>query len=484
LTAFGETFHVGQPCDLVQEGFAIAIRGKSMTTRSATVKAELGAASPRRSAVLELVASPASAALDHAQLAAKLQELLEFERIVSNLSKDIDECSADLLDARLGVWLERLARFLNVESAVLFEYSPETNVFRAGASYCSAGQGAPPAVLRGDAVPVTARHLLRGESYRYETRAAMPASDRWVYDELGVRSVLGLPLSIEGVAMGCVLLGARERRTWPDEMVSRLQVIAHIFANAVARKHAEQARRVQRELAEALEFRELVIGILSHDLRSPLSAATALTQLVLRQEGLPDVLRRRVTAVSSSMDRMNDLIGTLLDFTESRFKGAMTISRTKTDLERTCERVVSEQLAVSPARTILQRCEGPTEGDWDPVRMEQLVSNLLSNALKHGDLTRPVELELRDEGRDGILLQVTNFGAPIAPDVLGKLFEPFRRGPMSERGGRRGLGLGLYIVRQIALAHGGSVAVESTQERGTTFTVRLPRSGGATAPTR
>jgi sigma-B regulation protein RsbU (phosphoserine phosphatase) len=105
--------------------------------------------------------------------------------------------------------------------------------------------------------------------------------------------------------------------------------------------------------------------------------------------------------------------------------------------------------------------------------MEQVVSNLVSNALKHGDPGRPVDVKVHAEGSD-IVLAVTNDGAPIPTDILGKLFEPFRRGSTPEPRGRRGLGLGLYIVRQIALAHGGSVAVESTVDTGTVFTVRLP----------
>jgi signal transduction histidine kinase len=277
------------------------------------------------------------------------------------------------------------------------------------------------------------------------------------------------------VGLGCLVLAAvREERRWHDDVALRLRLVADIIANAVARKRAERDRKLQRELAEALEFRELVMGILSHDLRSPLSAAGALVQLVLRHEELPEVVLRRVAAVNSSLERMNDLIGTLLDFTESRFKGAMTIARTRTDLARICARVVSEQLAENPRRSIVQRGDGPTEGDWDPVRMEQVVSNLVSNALRHGDHTRPVELSLDTDG-DDVILAVANQGGLIPPDVMSKLFEPFRRGPNVDSGGRHGLGLGLYIVRQIALAHGGSVAVESTPERGTIFTVRLAR---------
>jgi signal transduction histidine kinase len=359
----------------------------------------------------------------------------------------------------------------------LFEYSAETNVFRTTAFWCSPDQPPPPTSTAGASLPATLDHLHHNEAWRYETPGEMPPSDRWIFDRAGIRSVLGVPALVEGVGVGFLVLGAvRDERRWPDELVLRLRVIADILANAVARKRAEQDRKVQRELAKALELRELVIGILGHDLKSPLSAASALTQLILRHEGLPEVVVRRVVAVDSSIERMNDLIATLLDFTESRFKGALTIARTATDLELICARVVREQLAESPGRTIFQRCEAPIEGYWDPVRLEQVVSNLISNALKHGNPVGPVEVRAHVDGSD-IVLEVANEGGLIPTDVLGKLFEPFWRGSAGESGGRRGLGLGLYIVRQIALAHGGSVAVESTHERGTVFTVRLPQHG-------
>lgn len=221
-------------------------------------------------------------------------------------------------------------------------------------------------------VPATVEHLRRVEPLRCETPGDIPASDRWVADRVGMRTFVGLPASVEGVALGYLYLGSvREERRWSDDTVQRLQLVADILANALARKHAERDRKIQRELAQALEFRELVMGILGHDLRSPLGAASALVQLVLRDEELPQLVLRRVAAVSSSIDRMNGLIGTLLDFTECRFKGAMTIARTRSDLARICETVVDDQRAEYPGRVISLRHRGAAEGDWDPVRMEQ-----------------------------------------------------------------------------------------------------------------
>ena len=444
----------------------------------------------QRSALLGLVASHAAAALDHARLFTdlaeenavrrraeeRLEQRLAFERLISDLSADVSECVAGALDARISLWLERLSRFLQIDRAELLEYSADANAFRTPAFWSAPDRPAPLPSIAAAFLPVLLDHLRHNQVWRYEKPGEMPASDRWIFDRARIRSVVGVPASVEGVSMGCLVLGAGEERHWPDDVMPRLRVIADILANAAARKQAEQDRKVQRELAKALEFRELVLGILGHDLKSPLSAASALTQLVLRHEGLPEVVVRRVAAIDSSMDRMNDLIGTLLDFSESRFKGTIHIARTGTDLEVICSRVAREQMAESAGRTILQHYEGPLEGHWDPVRLEQVVSNLLSNALHHGRAEGVVALGARVEGSDAVL-EVANEGETIPAAVLSKLFEPFWRGPPSEPTGRRGLGLGLYIVRQITLAHGGSVAAESTDDRGTVFTVRLPRHG-------
>ena len=253
------------------------------------------------------------------------------------------------------------------------------------------------------------------------------------------------------------------------------RVLAHEtnLRETLARARAEHDKKVQRELERALEFRESVVGLVCHDLRSPLSAASALTQLLLQAEGLPTNRSRRLGAVADSLERINSLIGTLLDFTESRFKGGLSIAPTPTDLTAVCIRVAEEQAIRSQGRGIEVRCEGPIVGDWDPVRVEQIVSNLFANAIEYGG-AQPASASLSAEGQE-VILEVRNAGTSIPPDRMEQLFEPCRRGRANEPGARPGLGLGLYIVRQIVLAHGGSVVAESTPERGTVFTVRLPR---------
>ncbi|BDG05158.1 sensor histidine kinase [Anaeromyxobacter oryzae] len=236
-------------------------------------------------------------------------------------------------------------------------------------------------------------------------------------------------------------------------------------------------KRVQEQLARALVFREQVIGILGHDLRNPLSAVRALASLLQRREGLPADVRESLAEIGNAGQRMLEMIGTLLDFTESRFKGSVPIAPVATDLHEVCRRTVGELEAAQPGRTVELELRGDGRGTWDPARLAQVVSNLVGNALKHGARQGIVRVSVDADGDDDVVLEVANGGPAISPELMAVLFEPFHRGPApGDASHARGLGLGLYIVREIVGAHGGTVSVASSDEDGTTFTVRLPRA--------
>jgi PAS domain S-box-containing protein len=240
-------------------------------------------------------------------------------------------------------------------------------------------------------------------------------------------------------------------------------------------------KRAQEQLAQALVFREQVIAILGHDLRNPLSAVRALATLLLRRGDLPENARESVAEIGRAGQRMLEMIGTLLDFTRSRFKGALPIAPVPTDLHEVCRGVVDELLSAEPGRTIELELEGDGRGTWDPARMAQVVSNLVANALEHGAKHGAVRVSVGGDEEDAIV-EVKNEGPAIPPELMAVMFEPFCRGSaLRDASHARGLGLGLYIVNQVVSAHGGSIAVESTAERGTTFTVRLPRASGVHA---
>jgi two-component system, sensor histidine kinase and response regulator len=169
---------------------------------------------------------------------------------------------------------------------------------------------------------------------------------------------------------------------------------------------------------------------------------------------------------------MSRMIEDMLDLARARLAGGIPLKRERTDLAALVHRVVQEHQAAFPDRQISCFYEGDTTGEWDADRLAQVASNLVGNALQHGEPTRVVSVHLRSGPADMVTLSVTN-GGTIPAEVLPRLFDPFRGGerPLTRS---EGLGLGLYIVQQIVLAHQGSIEVHS-EETHTVFTLRMPR---------
>ena len=221
------------------------------------------------------------------------------------------------------------------------------------------------------------------------------------------------------------------------------------------------------------EAKQQFVDILSHDLRNPLGAITAAAHFMLQTGDLPD--RHVVTAgrIARSADRMSRMIADLLDFARGRMGGGIPIAPTSADLAAICRHIVEEAQGGHPDRDIRLTTAGQTNGVWDPDRIAQVVSNLTANAVEHGP--DPVAIAVDGTEEDAVVLSVANGGPAIPNDILATIFQPFS--PRSTGGERAGLGLGLFIVREIVLAHNGTIDVESTEAAGTRFTVRLPRTG-------
>jgi signal transduction histidine kinase len=232
-------------------------------------------------------------------------------------------------------------------------------------------------------------------------------------------------------------------------------------------------KEIEAELREEAAFRERFLGILGHDLRTPLSAISVGASLLLEQEDLPAALLHIVRRIATSAARMGRMIADLLDVVRVRRGSGIPLDTRPMNLAEVCREVIEEIEVVHPHRRIELRCQGPTGGAWDRDRLAQVVTNLVTNALEHGDAGEPVQVSLRGTKAD-VELTVANSGEPIAEDVIPTLFDPFRQGSESPRA-RRGLGLGLYIAAAIARAHGGSIRAEAAEPRGTAFVVTLPR---------
>lgn len=239
----------------------------------------------------------------------------------------------------------------------------------------------------------------------------------------------------------------------------------------------QAARRAQRLLQQQVQFAEMFVGIASHDLRNPLSVILLNATLLARHAELPAELATCVTRIHANGQRALRLIRDLLDFTQARLGTGLPLNRLTGDLHGVVSDAVDELRSTHPGRPIELRLAGDGIGVWDADRMAQVVSNLVGNALAHGARDQPVTVSL-EGARDHVRLAVHNLGEPIPPEQQQELFRPLRRGrPAAGSGaaGEGGIGLGLFIVEQIALAHGGRVAAESSRGAGTTFTVWLPR---------
>jgi PAS domain S-box-containing protein len=227
-----------------------------------------------------------------------------------------------------------------------------------------------------------------------------------------------------------------------------------------ARKAAERERQ---------RTRELFLGIMGHDLRNPLNTIAA--SIFSLEKNAGDPVRRVAGRMSRAAQRMTRMIDQLLDFTRARLGEGIPVQRQAADLREICSAVVEEFDAQQPSRVHLT-ADGAAPGLWDPDRMAQVLSNLLGNALAHGSSEHPVEVRMSSGG--GIVrVEVANRGSPIPESDRRTIFEPFRRTHASAAQDSSGLGLGLYIAREIVRAHRGSIEVTSN-ESGTRFVVELP----------
>ena len=254
------------------------------------------------------------------------------------------------------------------------------------------------------------------------------------------------------------------------------RAVAVVFRGAGERRERDSLRAAVGEAAEALRARDELFAIATHEIRSPLTSLRLHAQAMIRGLGRepPDLgrARRAISEIERHAERITTMADQLLDVSRIR-SGRLVLEREPVDLARVVREVTTRFRAEAAAAgaTIIIDGEHSVPGWWDPLRVEQIVANLISNAIKFGQ-GNPVAVELRGvEGR--VFLTVRDHGPGIPEDEQARIFEPFERAKKAR--GTRGAGLGLWIVRRLVEAHGGTIRLASAEGRGTVFLVDLPR---------
>lgn len=250
------------------------------------------------------------------------------------------------------------------------------------------------------------------------------------------------------------LFKAVERRSYEQTLLS-------------ARREAESAFRDEQDAAA---LREQFIAVLGHDLRNPLAAVAAGVDMLTRRETLSERGQLITSEMAASIARAKALVDDVLDLARGRLGGGIPIERSDQPIQPVLEQVGHELRAIAPDREIVAKFAIHHAVNCDHTRIGQLAANLLSNALTHGAPAKPIKLSAVTS-EEAFVLSVANEGPPISEAALDQLFHPFFRG--AARPSQQGLGLGLFIVSEIAKAHGGTVNVSSTEQE-TRFTFTMP----------
>ncbi|HQT90219.1 MAG TPA: HAMP domain-containing sensor histidine kinase [Acidiphilium sp.] len=244
------------------------------------------------------------------------------------------------------------------------------------------------------------------------------------------------------------------------------------FNEAVDQALAEAAARYSEEIERS---RELFLGILGHDLRNPLAAISGWAELQMRAK-TPESCSEFARRIFMSSGRMSHMITDLIEITRVRLGAGIVVDRASMDLYQICASAILEMEAIYPHRDFRILGDDAVIGEWDAARISQVVSNLLGNAIQHGDEKSPVTLSIK-QGMHMVEIAVNNRGIPIPIDAIPKLFDCLFQGRAPETPDlyrNTSLGLGLYIAREIVVAHGGEIRVSSSDAAGTTFTASLP----------
>ncbi len=271
------------------------------------------------------------------------------------------------------------------------------------------------------------------------------------------------------------LFGTTDRDKYERELLNARHLAEALLQERTATEIALQ--QAQAELSEAYAiaqrralFAEQMVAIVSHDLKNPLTTIRMASDFLNRGERTAKE-HQLLGHIAQSSERAHRMIADLLDFTQARVGHGISIKAAPLDLHAVIAHAVDELRVAFPKATLEHHAEGQGDACLDADRVQQIIGNLVANSVAYGDLHQPISVTSR-LGEKGCEVSVHNYGAVIPEALLADLFEPMTRG--TDQGSEvRSVGLGLYIVRELARVHGGDVAVSSCATGGTTFTVKF-----------
>ena len=374
-----------------------------------------------------------------------------------------DRAAAFIVQHRLQDETERLARSRDEALAILstiYETAPIglaafdgelrfTRVNRALAEI----DGSPPEAHLGRRVVEVVPGLQRVRELEEGWRRVLETGEPW--------------LGVEVEVLGETAAAPGERRHWIASYYPVRSGGGVVGMGAVVQEVTEQRR--------AADFRRHVLGIVGHDLRDPLAVIRMSSDVLLHSEDITERQSKGLARISSAAVRAEAIVRDLLDYSWVRAGKGVPVQRRTADLAEVCRLALEQAEASNPDRLFHRDGPEPVEGDWDPDRLSQLLANLLRNAASYG--APETEVVLRWSAfADHVVLEVLNYGPPITAELLSRIFEPFQCGtelrPQATR--QRGLGLGLFIAREIVRAHSGQISASSFDGQ-TVFRVTLPR---------